>query len=191
VGRDDRYFHDSFQAMPADGYTALFERMLDHPNITIRLGTAFEPPPAPIKGTRIIYTGPIDAFFGHRFGRLPYRSLRFEAVTVASPHAQAAAIVNFPETGVPYTRITDMKQLSGQSTAHSTLVFEYPQPYAAQHNEPYYPIPRDENQTLLNRYLDLAQTRDDVVICGRLGAYKYYNMDQAIGAALAVFGRLR
>jgi UDP-galactopyranose mutase len=190
VAHDNRYFHDTFQAMPAAGYTAMFERILDHPRITVELRTEFRDARARHPAARIIFTGQIDEFFEFRFGPLPYRSLRFEPETVDLDAALPAPIVNHPDASVPYTRVTDMRRLTGQAINRSTLVYEYPQPYVRGVNEPYYPIPRDRNQALLNRYLALSRTRDDVFICGRLGDYKYYNMDQAVAAALALFEKI-
>jgi UDP-galactopyranose mutase len=190
VARDNRYFHDTFQAMPAAGYTPMFERMLDHPCITVDLRTEFRDARARHPSARVIFTGQIDEYFEFCFGPLPYRSLRFEPRTVDVERAQPAAIVNYPDAKVAHTRVTEMRRLTGQPASCSTRVFEYPAPYIRGANEPYYPIPRDQNQVLLNRYLALAKTREDVFICGRLGDYKYYNMDQAVAAALALFGRI-
>lgn len=189
VGRDDRYFDDRWQAMPAEGYTPLFRRMLDHPRIELRLSTEYRDIRARHPGARTIYTGPIDEFFDGRFGRLPYRSLRFDSRTIEVPQRQSVAQVNYPGD-VPFTRITEMKHLTGQSGPLTTLVYEYPETYVPGINDPYYPIPQDETRALLQPYLDAAAERPDVVICGRLGDYRYYNMDQAVGAALARFRTL-
>ena len=188
ISRDNRYFQDRFQAMPTDGYTALFEKMLDHPNIKVMLDTSHADVRHKYPSARTIFTGPIDEFFDFRLGPLPYRSLRFVEETIETETAQAAASINFPSDH-DYTRITEFKYLTGQKSPRTTLVYEYPQPHVIGENEPYYPIPRDETQVLLNKYLELAEDRKDVIFCGRLGEYKYYNMDQAIGAALAVFSK--
>lgn len=185
VSRDDRYFADRFQAMPAAGYTALFRRMLDHPNIHLLLKTDYRDIRSLFPSARIVFTGPIDEFFDYRFGHLPYRSLRFETRTVDEEYALATGTVNYPEE-YAFTRVTELKRLTGQSGPRSTLIYEYPQPHVPGENEPYYPIPRDETQELLSKYIALARERDDVILCGRLGDYKYYNMDQAVGAALTI-----
>lgn len=186
VSRDDRYFQDRWQAMPIEGYTALIGRMLDHPNIKVLLRTDFREVRPLFPCARIVYSGPIDEYFGHRFGPLPYRSLRFEWRTLDVERHQEVATVNYPEE-YDFTRITEMKHLTGQTSARTTLLMEYPEAYQAGVNEPYYPIPRQENQAHYACYEDLARNEQDVIFCGRLGDYKYYNMDQAIGAALAVF----
>jgi UDP-galactopyranose mutase len=185
---DDRYFTDSFQAMPADGYTAMFMAMLDHPLIDTQLGTdfrdmkdrAFE-----IAG-HIIYTGPIDEYFDFRFGKLPYRSLKFDHRTLDEERHQEVAVVNYPDPGVPYTRISEYKHLTGQEHPKTTITYEYP----SAEGDPYYPIPRPENQELFKRYEALADSTDDVTFVGRLATYRYYNMDQIVGQALATFRRL-
>lgn len=188
VSRDDRYFQDRHQAIPAAGYTALFEKMLDHPNIEIMLDTSYRDIADRFPDARTIYTGAIDEFFDYRFGALPYRSLRFEEETLEIENAQPVATINHP-CDHAYTRVTDMKQLTGQVAPRSTLIYEYPRAHRPGETEPHYPIPRDETQRLLNKYLALADDRDRMIFCGRLGDYKYYDMDQAVGAALAVFRR--
>ncbi len=182
---DDRYFADRFQAMPAEGYTAMFERMLDHPNIEVRTSTDF----ADIGSTpyeHLIFCGPIDEYFGHRFGRLPYRSLRFEHETLDQAVYQPTGTVNYPDEAVPFTRISEFKHLTGQSHAKTSIVREYP----TAEGDPYYPIPRPENQALYKRYEALALTTPDVTFAGRLATYRYYNMDQVVGQALSVWRRL-
>lgn len=186
VSRDDRYFQDRWQAMPVDGYTALIRRMLDHPNIKVLLRTDFHEVRALFPAARVIYTGPIDEYFDHRFGALPYRSLRFTWQTLDTERYQEVATVNYPEE-YDFTRVTEMKLLTGQTNARTTLLMEYPEPYQPGVNEPYYPIPGLDTQAHYARYEDLAREEQDVIFCGRLGDYKYYNMDQAVGAALAVF----
>ena len=185
---DDRYFGDTFQAMPANGYTAMFERMLDNPLIERSLGTDFADlrPSAHQLAGHIIYTGPIDEYFGHRFGKLPYRSLKFEHRTVEQEHFQQVAVVNYPAEDVPYTRISEYKHLTGQKADRSTVTYEYP----AAEGDPYYPIPRPENQALFKRYEALADQTEGVTFVGRLATYRYYNMDQIVGQALSVFRRM-
>ncbi|MDB5612796.1 MAG: UDP-galactopyranose mutase [Devosia sp.] len=183
---DDRYFLDSFQAMPLHGYTAMFENMLDHDNIDLALGVDFEDIRAEKLAPRTIYTGPIDEYFGHRFGALPYRSLAFRHETLDQRRFQPVAVVNFPDEAVPYTRITEYKHLTGQVHRQTSISYEFPQ----DGGDPYYPIPRPENAALYKQYAALAQTHPEVSFVGRLGTYKYYNMDQVVGQALAHYRRM-
>jgi UDP-galactopyranose mutase len=183
---DDRYFTDTFQAMPLDGYTRMFERMLDHPNIEVRTGVAFEDVKAQVTWDHLVYTGPIDEYFGFRHGRLPYRSLQFRHETLAEPHAQVVATINFPDEATPWTRVTEYKHLTGQSHDSTSVTWEYP----AAEGDPYYPIPRPENQTLFKQYEALAAAETDVSFVGRLATYRYYNMDQVVGQALATYRKL-
>ncbi|SEJ31220.1 UDP-galactopyranose mutase [Frateuria terrea] len=183
---DDRYFTDTFQAMPLHGYTRMFEAMLAHPNITVELGVHFEDVRGDFKRDHTIYTGPIDAYFGYRFGRLPYRSLRFEHEHLPGVHRyQETGTVNYPNDH-DYTRITEFKHLTGQQHRGTSIVREYPQA----EGDPYYPVPREENEALFKRYEELAKAERDVTFVGRLAQYRYYNMDQVVGAALAAARRL-
>ncbi|RWN25645.1 MAG: UDP-galactopyranose mutase [Mesorhizobium sp.] len=186
TNRDDRYFSDSFQKMPAGGYTRMFERMLDHPNIKVMLQTDFREIRDKIPFNRLIYTGPIDEYFGWQLGRLPYRSLRFEHVTLDEEQFQPVAVVNYPQTE-DYTRITEYKHLTGQRSVRTSLTYEYPTDIG----DPYYPVPRAENEELYKRYEALAATCPDVWFVGRLATYRYYNMDQVVGQALATFARIQ
>ncbi len=186
TSRDDRYFQDKHQAMPAEGYTRMFERMLDHPNITVKTSTDFADV-ADVARKHTVYTGPIDAYFGHRFGKLPYRSLRFVNETRDVEQVQAVGTVNFPAEDVPYTRVTEYKHLTGQQHPKTSLTWEYP----TAEGDPYYPIPRPENQALFRQYDALANATPDVTFVGRLANYRYYNMDQVVGQALATYRRLR
>ena len=181
---DDRYFLDRHQAMPADGYTAMFAKILDHPNITVQTGVDFAD--CDVRADHVIYTGPIDEYFGHRFGQLPYRSLAFRHETHDVTQFQSAAVVNYPAPDVPYTRITEYKQLTGQQAAQTSISYEFPQ----DQGDPYYPIPRAENQALFRKYEALADALPDVSFVGRLATYRYYNMDQVVGQALATYRRL-
>lgn len=177
---DDRYFTDTYQFMPRDGYTAMFRRMLDHPNITVQLDTDYFAIRHRIKANHTIYTGPIDAFFDYCYGRLPYRSLRFEHQHLAGvARYQPVGTVNYPNEH-DFTRITEFKHLTGQRHEGTSIVREYPQA----EGEPYYPIPRPENEELFKRYEMLAKERPDATFVGRLAQYRYYNMDQVVGAAL-------
>jgi UDP-galactopyranose mutase len=188
---DDRYFTDSFQNMPADGYTAMFERMLDHANIEVRLETSFEAVRDEVEYGHLVWTGPIDEYFGHRFGPLPYRSLHFDLDTVETPDggfALPAGSINEPDASVPYTRCTEFRRLSGQEgLTRSTVAYEYPR----SEGDPYYPIPREQNRRLFKRYRELAdEIAGDVTFVGRLANYQYLNMDQVTAQALATFERM-
>ncbi|WP_095010984.1 UDP-galactopyranose mutase [Tsuneonella mangrovi] len=192
ISRDNRYFQDVYQAMPVDGYTAMFERMLDHPLITVELEADYFALPESVRSTRTIFTGPIDEFFGHEHGALPYRSLRFDVRRGNQGVAQRAATINYPNE-FDFTRITEQSYLAPptrQSDA-SIQIYEYPQAYTPGENEPYYPIPTETNRKLLKKYQDLAD-RDDsgTLFAGRLADYSYYNMDQACGRALALFNKV-
>jgi UDP-galactopyranose mutase len=185
---DDRYFSDTFQAMPLEGYTKMFERMLDHPLIEKALGLDFRDieTRAHEIADHIIYTGPIDEYFDFRFGKLPYRSLKFDHQTLEQEQFQPVAVVNYPDEKVPYTRISEYKHLTGQEAPVTTITYEYP----SAEGDPYYPIPRPENQELFKKYEALADDTDGVTFVGRLATYRYYNMDQIVGQALATFRRI-
>ncbi|CAO4194066.1 UDP-galactopyranose mutase [Methylorubrum extorquens] len=185
TNRDDRYFTDRFQAMPAQGYTRMFERMLAHPNISVMTNAEFRSLREFIPHRRLIYTGAIDEYFDFRFGRLPYRSLRFVHTTLDTHQHQPVAVVNYPQSEA-YTRITEYKYLTGQEHPRTSLTYEYP----SAEGDPYYPVPRPENQTLFKRYERLAQAQPDVWFVGRLATYRYYNMDQIVGQALATYRRI-
>jgi len=183
---DDRYFGDKHQIMPADGYSAMFNRMLDHPSIDVLLSTDYRDIAGEVEADHLIFTGPIDEYFGFRYGKLPYRSLRFEHKVVDAERFQAFATVNYPDSDVPYTRITEYKHLTGQQHARTSITYEYP----SAEGDPYYPVPRAENQALFKRYEALADACRDVTFVGRLATYRYYNMDQVVGQALATFRKL-
>jgi UDP-galactopyranose mutase len=183
---DDRYFSDTFQAMPLHGYTAMFEKMLDHPLIEIRTGADFRDIRDEVDADHIIYTGPIDEYFDFRFGKLPYRSLKFDHQTIEREQFQDVAVVNYPCEEVPFTRISEYKHLTGQQSSVTTVTYEYP----SAEGDPYYPIPRPENQELFKRYEALADATEGVTFVGRLATYRYYNMDQIVGQALATFRRI-
>ncbi len=183
---DDRYFTDTFQMMPLHGYTRLFENMLAHPNIHILLNTAYQDIRDEVRYDHLIFCGPIDEYFDYRFGKLPYRSLKFVHETLDREWLQPVAVVNYPDEQVPYTRITEYKHLTGQQHAKTSITYEYP----SAEGDPYYPIPRAENAELYKRYQALADATPGVTFLGRLGTYKYYNMDQVIGQALALYKRI-
>jgi UDP-galactopyranose mutase len=183
---DDRYFGDKHQIMPAEGYTKMFEAMLDHPNIDVLLGADYRELKGRIDAGHVVYTGPIDEYFDFRFGKLPYRSLKFEHKVIDQERFQPVATVNYPHPDIPYTRITEYKHLTGQRHPKTSITYEYP----SADGDPYYPIPRAENQALFKKYEALADSTPGVTFVGRLATYRYYNMDQVVGQALAAFRRL-
>jgi UDP-galactopyranose mutase len=183
---DDRYFTDRYQAMPKDGYTTMFTRMLDQPNIEVRVGVDFAAVRDRLDYGQLIYTGPIDEFFEHRFGPLPYRSLRFEFEQLDLPRSMPVGTINYPDEAIPYTRVTEFKHLTGQTGPVTTLVREFPTAVG----DPYYPIPRPENADLYRRYQALAEATPGVRFVGRLATYKYYNMDQVVAQALATYRKM-
>src|SRR5689334_12618155 len=185
TNRDDRYFVDTFQAMPLHGYTRMFERMLAHPNVKIMLNTDYREIEQVIPFREMIYTGPIDEFFDFRFGKLPYRSLEFRFATFERPVFQDAPVVNYPNEN-PYTRCTEFKYLTGQEHPKTTVVYEYPRA----EGDPYYPVPRRENAEVYRKYQMLASATPHVHFAGRLGTYKYYNMDQVVAQALKLYAKL-
>jgi UDP-galactopyranose mutase len=183
---DDRYFTDRFQAMPAAGYKRMFETMLDHANITVETGVDFQDVRREPIYHEVVYTGPIDAYFDHRFGLLPYRSLVFRHETRNQAWFQSAAVVNHPDEATPHTRVTEHKYITAQTHPMTTITYETP----CADGEPYYPVPRPENQALLKRYQILARATPGVHFVGRLANYRYYNMDQVVAQALMAFRRI-
>jgi len=179
LNRDDRYFSDTYQAMPLNGFTRLFENMLDHPNITLVLNTDYRDVLNGVRYRELVYTGPVDEYFGYRYGRLPYRSLQFRHETIATEQLQPVAVINYPDKH-DYTRVTEFKQLTGQVHPKTSIVYEYP----CDTGDPYYPVPRPENATLYRKYEALATATPNVHFAGRLATYKYYNMDQVVAQAL-------
>jgi len=183
---DDRYFTDTFQVMPKDGYTKLFERMLEHSKIRIQLGADYHTVRQHIQSRHTVYTGPIDAFFDYCYGPLPYRSLRFEHEHFPDREQyQAVGTVNYPNNH-DFTRITEFKHATGQEHTGTSIVREYPQA----DGDPYYPIPRMENDMIYQQYRELAEQERNTTFVGRLAQYKYYNMDQVVAAALTAGEKL-
>ncbi|HEX2233343.1 MAG TPA: UDP-galactopyranose mutase [Thermoleophilaceae bacterium] len=186
---DDRYFNDWHQEMPVDGYTAMFERILDQPRVEVRLKTDFDQVRDAVEYSHLVYTGPIDAFFDYEYGALPYRSLEWELRNEPTPDGglvQPAATINFPSEEVPWTRITEFRHLTGQVHDSSTLAVEFPR----SEGDPYYPVPNDEARALYKRYEKRAAALPDVTFVGRLARYQYLNMDQVVAQALGAFERL-
>jgi UDP-galactopyranose mutase len=185
TNKDDRYFTDSFQAMPAHGYTKMFEKMLSHPNIKIMLNTDYEEVMNEVKFKKLIYTGPVDEFFNYKYGKLPYRSLRFKFETVETAQFQETGTINYPND-YGFTRITEFKHLTGQKHDKTTLVYEYPEATG----DPYYPVPRPENELLYKKYAALANQLTNTYFVGRLATYRYYNMDQVVAQSLSTFKKI-
>ena len=190
VSRDDRYFLDTYQAMPKHGYTELFRQMLQHPRIKVLLNTDYYEVAEDVNYKHLVYTGPIDAFFEYKHGPLPYRSLRFLFETVDVERIQPVGTVNYPNE-FDFTRRTELKHLTGQVHPKTTVVTEYPQSYQLGINEPYYPVPHSESREAHRLYLKEAESGNRrVVFAGRLADYRYYNMDQAVARALSLFEQL-
>jgi UDP-galactopyranose mutase len=185
TNRDDRYFTDTFQAMPLHGYTRMFENMLDHPNIKIMLNTDYRDLQGEIAYKEMVYSGPIDEYFGSRFGKLPYRSLEFKHEVHNREFFQTAPVVNYPQEHA-YTRITEFKYLTGQQHSKTAVVYEFPR----SEGDPYYPVPRPENAALYKQYEALTKALPNVHFVGRLATYRYYNMDQVVAQALTVVAKL-
>lgn len=180
TNNDDRYFTDKFQAMPARGYTCLFERMLDHPNIEVRLGVSYNRDMEFENAGVLVYTGTIDSYFDYCYGKLPYRSLHFDHEHLHDTEQfQPVAVINYPND-FAYTRITEYKHLTGQEHSGTSISREYPQA----EGEPYYPIPCPQNEALYQKYKTLADQEEHVAFVGRLAEYCYYNIDRVVDAAL-------
>ncbi|MBP1156664.1 MULTISPECIES: UDP-galactopyranose mutase [unclassified Paenibacillus] len=182
TNRDPRYFTDKYQVMPKRGYTRMFQRIIDHPNIQIMLQTDYKQISSIIPHRYLIYSGPIDTFFDYKFGKLPYRSLNFTFETLDQPLFQEVGVVNYPMS-YDFTRITEFKHITGQQHPRTTILYEYP----SAEGDPYYPIPREENNRIYQLYKQEAEQLENVWFVGRLGTYKYYNMDQVVAQALTLF----
>lgn len=186
TGDDDRYFDDRYQCMPAAGYTAMFMQMLDHPHLSHETGVDGIAARAQVGAAHVVYTGPIDAWFAYRHGELPYRSIEFRHEHLAGvAQLQPVATINYPND-FDYTRVTEFRHLTGQAHTGTSIVREFPCATGA----PFYPIPRPANQALFQRYRALAEDERGVTFVGRLAQYRYYNMDQAVGAAMAAAARV-
>ncbi len=201
LSRDDRYFQDAYQGMPLEGYTPMFEKMLDHPNITVELGTdalerldlsgeVLKVDGTPFSG-QVIYTGQADELFAFRFGPLPYRTLDFQFETLPQDDFQGYGTVNYT-VDRDYTRITEFKHLTGQvKPGVTTVVEEYSRSYTGAPGEiPYYAIINPANNALYAQYQAEADKFPNLYLLGRLAEYKYYNMDAIAGRALDLAERL-
>ena len=198
ISRDNRYFTDKYQAIPKEGYTKIFERMLNHPNIKIMLNTDFKEIididyekkkifflGQEFKG-KLIFTGRIDEFFNFNYGYLPYRSLDLKFETIDQEYYQEAPVINYPND-YDFTRITEFKYIHPTKSDRTTILKEYPKTYQPNIDIPYYPVFTKENQELYNMYKEDAEKINDLILIGRLADYKYYDMDDAIKRALEVF----
>ncbi len=185
TNRDSRYFTDTYQAMPLYGFTRMFEKMLDHPNIKIMLNVDYREIEKAIPCREMVYTGPVDEYFEFRYGKLPYRSLEFKHETHDKQVFQPAPVVNYPNEHL-YTRITEFKYLTGQEHHKTSIVYEFPRG----EGDPYYPVPRPENAEIYKQYKALADATPGVSFVGRLATYKYYNMDQCVAQALTVYKQI-
>lgn len=196
VGRDNRYFNDKYQMLPSQGYTKLFEHMLDNKNIKVMLNTNFKDVmkiddkdfylfEQKFEG-KVIYTGQIDELFDYRFGNLPYRSVNMNFETIEKEYYQEEATVNYPNN-YDFTRITEFKHIHPVISGKTTILKEYPQEYVSGKNTPYYPIFTDENQEKYNQYLEYSKQFQNLVLVGRLAEYKYYDMDDIVERALTIF----
>lgn len=186
TNKDDRYFTDTYQAMPIHGYTKMFEKMLDHPNIHIMLNTDYKDVIGEVNYKRLIFTGPIDEYFDYQFGKLPYRSIEFKFETLDQDIYQSTGTINYPND-YGFTRITEFKYLSGQQHKKTSIVYEFPK----SEGDPYYPIPKPDNTALYEKYQKLAMKLKYTYFVGRLATYKYYNMDQVVAQALSTFKKIQ
>ncbi|MES2458797.1 MAG: UDP-galactopyranose mutase [Bacteroidota bacterium] len=185
TNRDDRYFTDTYQAMPLHGYTRMFEKMLDHPNIHVMLNVDYKDIMNEIAYKKLIFTGPVDEYFDYRFGKLPYRSIDFKFETLDQEKFQETGTINYPND-YAFTRITEFKYLSGQKHRKTSVVYEFP----TAEGDPYYPIPKPDNAELYKKYQELTLQLENTYFVGRLATYKYYNMDQVVAQALSTFKKI-
>ncbi|MEH1823674.1 MAG: UDP-galactopyranose mutase [Nostoc sp.] len=185
TNRDDRYFTDTYQAMPLHGFTRMFDNMLNHPNIKVMLNTDYQEIQSCIPCREMVYSGPVDEYFDYRYGKLPYRSLDFKHETHNTTVFQKAPVINYPNEQL-YTRVTEFKYLTGQEHSKTSIVFEFPKA----EGDPYYPVPRPENQEIYKKYKVLADETPGIYFIGRLATYKYYNMDQCVAQALSVYKQI-
>ena len=188
ISCDPRYFQDKYQGIPQHGYTKTVEKMLNHPNICVRLNTKYTD--IDEEFDRIFYTGSIDEFFDYKFGQLPYRSVYFKLEEHNCEFYQSNAVVNYPRN-YDFTRIHEYKHYLNDRSAKTVIAKEYSEAFELGRNDRYYPIPKDENQLLYNRYLEEAKKLKNVYFLGRLGDYKYYDMDKAIARALDLFEKIK
>jgi len=190
VAKDNRYFQDKYQGIPRAGYAALINAMLSSPLIKVQLGTSFKDVQASIQYERLFYTGPIDEYFDYKFGELPYRSLKFDFVEYNQECFQENAVVNYP-CNYKFTRIVEYKYFLNDRSNNTVVSFEYPEAFKRGENERYYPVSNEANQELYNKYINEAAQLKNVYFCGRLGDYRYYDMDKAVSRALELFEEVK
>lgn len=190
ISRDDRYFQEKYQAIPRLGYTKMFENMLAHPRIEVKLETDFLNIKQEVAWERLIYTGPIEEFFCYKYGKLPYRSLKIKIETVDTDKFQNAPVVNYPEN-YDFTRSTEYKYFLNEKSDKTTLSFEYPENFEEGKNDRIYPILNEANQAIYNRYAADAQKMPNTYFIGRLGAYRYYDMSRTIANAFETFNIIK
>ena len=183
--KDNRYFTDTYQVMPLHGYTKMFEKMLNHPNIHMMLNTDYQDILTEINYSKMVFTGPVDEYFDFCYGKLPYRSIEFKFETYDKEVFQETGTINYPND-YDFTRITEFKYLSGQKHNKTSVVYEFPKA----EGDPYYPIPKPDNAALYQKYKELADSLKGTYFVGRLATYKYYNMDQVVAQALSVFKKI-
>lgn len=192
VSKDDRYFQDKYQGIPLNGYTKMVENILNHPNIEVKLNTDFKEFASEnqeeLKNFRIFYTGSIDEFFDYKYGELPYRSVNFKFETHNREFYQSNAVVNYP-CNYDFTRIHEYKYYLNDKSDKTVIAKEYSEYFENGKNERYYPIENDDNKNLYEKYL--SQTPDNLYFLGRLGDYKYYDMDKAVERAINLFEEIK
>lgn len=190
ISRDDRYFQEKYQGIPKTGYTKMFEQMLNHPNIKVRLNTSYKDIKDSIKFDRLFYTGAIEEFFEYKYGKLPYRSLNIKFEKYHQEKFQNAPVVNYPEN-YDFTRIAEYKYFLNEKSEDTILSLEYPEEFEQEKNDRIYPILNPENQEKYNKYLGEAQKLNNVYFLGRLGAYRYYDMNRTIANAFELFNEIK
>ena len=190
VAKDNRYFQDRYQGIPMAGYAALINAMLNSPLIKVQLGTSFKDAQASVQYERLFYTGPIDEYFDYKFGELPYRSLKFDFVEYNQEYFQENAVVNYP-CNYKFTRIGEYKYFLNSRSNNTVVSFEYPEAFKRGKNDRYYPVANEANQELYNKYLAEAAKLKNVHFLGRLGDYKYYDMDKAVLRSLELFEEIK
>lgn len=190
ISRDCRYFQEKYQGIPKSGYTKMFERMLDHPNIEVRLNTTYQDIKDTIKCDRLLYTGAIEEFFNYKYGKLPYRSLDIRIETYDTAEFQNAPVVNYPEN-YDFTRIAEYRYFLNEKSDKTILTLEYPEDFEVGKNDRIYPILNPENQAIYDRYLEDAKKLENVYFLGRLGAYRYYDMNRTIAGAFETFNEIK
>ena len=192
ISNDARYFQDKYQAIPLKGYTKLIENILNHKNIKVELNTNYKDlSKNEIKEFKaVFYTGAIDEYFDYQYGELPYRSLKFDIRTIDKEYYQSSVVTNYPND-YDFTRITEHKYFLDEKSNKTIISVEYPQAFSLEKNERYYPINNEKNDKLYNKYLRESKKLENVYFFGRLGDYKYYNMDLVVERVFELFEKLK